>query len=110
MKIKNFEQFFEGKKEQTVKFQDWDCIVSKENYADNDRIALELIDKHNGELVAVATINVPDEDLKDDEAVIKDYSENEGMLDALVKAKIVSKPLRYVETGMVDSPVVKVLI
>ena len=41
---------------------------------------------------------------------IKDYSENEGMLDALVKAGIVSEPIEYYHTGYVTCPLVEVLI
>jgi hypothetical protein len=55
----------------------------------NGRIALELHDDETGEPISRATVNFPEIDLKDGETVIKDWSENEGMLAALEGAGIV---------------------
>ena len=62
------------------------------------------------EPVLIATVNIPTEELKDDEVIIKNYSENEGVLDVLVRAGVVSEPIRTIETGHVTVPVVKLLI
>ena len=91
-----------------VKFKSWDCIASFAQYG-NGRVAIQLFED-NPEIVqrnpiAVASVNLPDEPMEADEIAIKDYSENEGMLEALMKAKIVSAPLRYVESGWVTIPV-----
>jgi len=94
----------------TVKFKNWNCILDFGNYRVNDRTAIELVDKVTHEPVATATVNIPEEDIEDDEVIIKDYSENEGMLDALMQAGVVSEPLRMVETGFVEVPVCKLLI
>jgi len=86
--------------------------IYKEKYQ-NDRIALEMIGtkgKYKGETILVATINVPSEKIADDEVIIKNYSENEGILDVLIDAKIISKPIRQVSTGHVSAPVCKLLI
>ena len=93
-----------------VKFKEWDCIVQFAKYANNNRTAIELIHATEGDSVAMATINVPDEELEEDEVVIKDYSENEGMFEALVNANIISESVYHVATGMIMSPVCKLLV
>lgn len=91
-----------------VKFKRWNCILEFGEY-NNGRTAIELIDKRNGEPVLVATVNVPQEKLADDEIIIKNWSENEGVLDVLQKAGIVGEVIRKVPTGFVEADVVKLL-
>lgn len=55
------------------------------------------------------TVNVADGEVRDGEVAIKDYSEGEGVLAALVGAGIVSEPLRYAPSGWVKIPICKVL-
>tara|TARA_R100000008_G_C3515891_1_gene131299 strand:+ start:183 stop:524 length:342 start_codon:yes stop_codon:yes gene_type:complete len=104
-----------------VKFCSWDCEVIPAKYR-NGIIALKLetMDPHGYPVpVAVATVNLEDYEDEILSAIdatgnnytfIKDYSENEGMLDALVKAGIVSEPLGFYHTGYVTCPLVEVLI
>lgn len=92
-----------------VKFKKWNCIVRKSNYFDNGRIALSLVDK-DGDEVATATVNLPDEQIGEDEVFIKDYSENEGILKALQEAKIVGPVIESVSTGFVSVQKCKLLI
>ena len=87
-----------------VKFKEWECIVAFAQYG-NGRTAIQLLDAEDSQPIATASVNMPDEVLEADEICIKDYSENKGMLDCLMKAKIVSAPLRYVESGWVTIPV-----
>ena len=54
------------------------------------------------------TVNVGNDD--PDEVTIKDYSENEGIFEVLVENKIVSKPIRFEQTGYVRCPTCKLLI
>ena len=89
---------------QKVKFKTWDCVVAYAKYG-NDRVAIQLLQADNNEPIAVASVNLPDHRMEADEIAIKDYSENEGMLEALMKAKVVSAPLRYIESGFVTIPV-----
>ena len=72
----------------TVRFQQWDCVVEKGTYS-NGRPALILNDAHTGKQVAVATVVLPDVEADRNEVFIKDYSENAGMLKALVAAGVV---------------------
>ncbi|HMQ33718.1 MAG TPA: hypothetical protein PKD53_23500 [Chloroflexaceae bacterium] len=75
-----------------VEFQGWPCQIVRASYGATERIALLLYDLNDGSPVAVATVHVPDLPLAADEVVIKDYSENEGMLNTLVSAGIVARP------------------
>jgi hypothetical protein len=81
-------------------FNDWNCVVVKRSYP-NGRLALQLIDEDDGSPVAVATVNIPDVPLGDNQVIIKDWSENEGIYDALYEAGIVSKVLDTAPTGFV---------
>ena len=64
--------------------------------------ALRLVEG-TGEPLATATVWVPG--LADDEVAIKDYSENEGMLDLALRNGWVEPPHRFVPSGYVQIPV-----
>jgi hypothetical protein len=73
----------------------------------NKRPAIYLVNTISGEPFLKASINVP-EDTKyiNGEVVIKNYSENVGMLEFLLKNKLVTKPHRWLESAYVFCPVV----
>lgn len=75
----------------------------------NRRTAIEIIDLEDGCPVMMATVNLPDVSLSADEVIIKNYSENEGVLEFLIENGIVSAPVRSVSSGWVTCPVVKLL-
>ena len=87
-----------------VHFQKWDCEVVEATYM-NGRRALRLVDALSGEPIATATVNLPDVEIPEGCVAIKDYFENDGMLDALMEAGIVSSPKRLVRSGFVLVPV-----
>ena len=76
-----------GKK--LVRFKEWVCELQFGKYHGNDRIAIELVDYKTYEPIATATVNVPEIVLAENEIIIKDYSENQGMFQALYNAEIV---------------------
>lgn len=76
----------------------------------NDRLVIELIDAKDESPALVATVNLPNVNLGDKEIIIKDYSENEGVLKALQEKKIVGPIKRNIPTGWVLVPVVDLLI
>lgn len=85
-----------------VKYKKWNCIVLWGMYRENNNIAIQLIDEKTKELVSVATTNTG---FKDDfpEVQIKDYSENEGMWEALVDAGVIKdKIVNTIPTGYVE--------
>jgi hypothetical protein len=76
---------------------------------ESGRAAITLVDL-NGEIAIIASSNLPHIPLGPKEAFIKDYSENEGILSALVKAGIVERTGRKADSGFVSLPVVRILI
>ena len=91
-----------------LKFKGTNCKIEMGIYS-NGRQAIELVNIKTDEPVLVATINVPNVLLKETELIIKNYSENEGILSVLINANIISQPLRYIDTGLVSSPVCKLI-
>jgi hypothetical protein len=93
-----------------VKFKQWNCTLNRSRYM-NGRLALYLTTPNEGR-IAICTTNLPNEPLAPDEVFIKDYSENEGMLDALAHAGVISAPpiLTYTQSGHVRIPKVKILL
>lgn len=92
-----------------VEFLGYTCNIHFSEYS-NKRTAILLVDPFDPlDTVAVATTNIPDVPLLEDEVIIKDYSENEGMFDVLTKAGIVSDTGRRVQTGFVTCPICKLL-
>ena len=89
-----------------VVFDGVKCDVKFEKYS-NGRTAIVLL--NNGEKYAIASVNVVAEPLEDGYVFIKDYSEGEGMLHALVEAKIVESTGRIVHSGFVTIPEVRIL-
>lgn len=94
-----------------VQFNGYTCEVVKTKYVHGNNTALRLVDHETKEPIAVATIN-PSNDtaLRSDEVIIKDYSENSGMLDTLIKGNIVSEPFGYYRVGLVEAPICNLLI
>ena len=71
-------------------------------------IAISLIDTETGEpcLTASTWVN----GLQEGEVAIKNYSENQGILDNLILHGIVYKPHRSVQNGFVNIPICKLKI
>jgi len=91
-----------------VKFKDWDCSLQRSTYR-NGRIALQLNDITDGMPVATATVNVPEITIADDEVIIKNYAENEGMSAALMNAGIISFPVKSIRNQFVTFMVHKLI-
>lgn len=86
-------------------FKTWTGNIKPGEYG-NGRLALSLI-ADNGEPIAVCTVNLPDLDIEEGHVAIKDYSENEGMLAALIEAEIVEEPSALVKAERVEFPICK---
>lgn len=81
----------------------------KTKYVDNDNLALILVKEEDigvGPVYTAITINIEDS-VEKDCAFVKDYSENEGMMDALRNAGLIKEVLRYGVTGYVTVPLVR---
>ena len=73
---------------------DYKLTVNVTKYSDGNT-ALQLLEE--GAPFAMASINMPNVLLCDNEILVKDYSENEGILDFLVENNIVTKTQSGVE-------------
>lgn len=93
-----------------VEFQGWTCRVERASYGATGRIALPLYAVEDGSPVAVASVHLPELSLASDEVVIKDYSENTGMLDLLVATRVVSPPVRELQSGYVTLYICRCLL
>jgi len=79
-------------------------------YANNKATAITLVDMEDGCDYAVATINIPELSLPSNQVVIKNYSENEGILEKLIAEGVVSEPINIVQTGFVTVPICRLLV
>jgi hypothetical protein len=86
---------------------DYEVKISRFNT--NNRPALFLIDCSDGSPARIS-VNLPQIEMADNETAIKNYSENDGILEHLIKDGIVSEPVRFVDSGFVQVPICKILI
>ena len=87
-------------------YETYNVSLNIGKYSDG-RTCLQLIETEDGAPVMMATVNIPGAVLEKDEVIIKNYSENEGVLEFLIENGIVSQPLRWVASGWVTCPIVK---
>ena len=101
-----------GLREMKVNFRGKEYVLVKTKYHVNNRIALIL--EHNGQKCLTCTVNIDDVSLKQNEVLIKNYSENEGMFKTLIDAKIIedTKKVHEIDYGThkVQFPIGKLLI
>lgn len=88
-----------------VTFKHYKCVIDFGQYP-NGRTALELVDHKTGEPVAVATVNVPEQDVPEGHVLIKDYSENTGMFKQLHEQGIVGPALEKVRVSQFVNDVI----
>jgi hypothetical protein len=72
-------------------------------YANGGTPSMQLMDANDHFPFMTCTVNMPG--LEMDELAIKNYSENEGLLEFLVEEGVLEEPHRYVESGFVMIPV-----
>ena len=96
----------------TVQFKDWRCRLYLASYSDGNT-ALSMYDTEDGSAIACVSINLApvEPELLEDRALIylKDYSENEGMLDLLVAEGIVERTGRTRQSGYIEAPLVRII-
>lgn len=72
----------------------------------NGRTAIEFYGQ-SGSPLCRATINMPGEKLADDEVVLKNYSENEGLLECMIDHGLVEDTGRRVTLDYCEAAIVK---
>lgn len=85
-----------------VNFNNEKCKVKIGLYA-NGRLAIQLVDDEYRPF-ATSTVNLPDKELEEGCVYIKDYSENEGMVEALKDAGIIEEVVDQEISGFVTIP------
>ncbi len=98
------------KEKKQVTFLNWLCDVSTEHKYDNDRTAITLTDAKTGEPVLTASTNLPELPCGENEAWIKEYSENNGIERVLINAGVISKPIASTVTFGISINKCKILI
>lgn len=86
-----------------IEFRDELLAVQLGEYP-NGRTSIWLFDERNNPYMK-ATVNIPDVVIDDDEVIIKNYAENEGILEVLINERIVFPTGRMVRTGYTECPV-----
>ena len=86
-----------------VRYKGEQCIIEFSKYQVNGNTAITLLTNY-GQPMAVATINLGT--LKPNLVAIKNYSENEGIEEFLIKNDIIkTEPIHYIDSGYVSIPV-----
>lgn len=91
-----------------MNFKGYECVVAKTNYMNNNNLALVLFDANVrfGPPVAYITVNTS-EILPANQGFVKNYSENDGMMEAIIEAGLVSEVLGTKQFGYVTAPLVE---
>jgi hypothetical protein len=92
----------------TIKHNGYTLNLNMAKYG-NGQTAIRLIDTEDGMLFAIASVSLVNHHLSTDEVAIKDYSENEGILQSLIDSGIVEKPHRNIQSGFVTIPICKLI-
>lgn len=98
----------------TLQFNDYNLILMKGNYCNrvDGRVSISVIDMEdtNPSPYSTVTVNIPSIELEADEAIIKNYGENKGLMEALIEEKIIEAPHRFVTFGDWSLPVARIRI
>jgi hypothetical protein len=87
--------------------QKFPVFINRGKYREG-RPSLMLLDAEDGCPYAIASVNMPEVNLEDDEIIVKNYSENVGMFEFLTENNIVTPTGAYVGTGFACMPVAKI--
>ena len=71
--------------------------------------AIVLYDMSDGFPFMTASVALTNVELESDDVAIKNYSENEGILETLIEAGVISKPHSYIPSGYVNFPICKII-
>lgn len=94
----------------TTAFLDEEVDIFLSEYMDGSGNLALFANSTCGEPMAVMTVNVPNYAAPAGHVVIKDYSENEGMMYALVVAGVIAPPKETVQVGFAEGSVCKLLL
>lgn len=88
-----------------ITFNNVEYVLQRSIYSITNQTRLDLLEfnpiQGSFEPFMQITKEIEHVEVEDDEVIIKDYSENEGILPAMIKAEIISKPHETVNSGYV---------
>lgn len=85
-----------------VHFKTWKCVPIIRHYS-NGAIAVQLVHHEEGDPIATATVNIPDTILPEGDILIKNWSENAGIYQALYSAGYIGTVKDRIPTGYVHA-------
>jgi hypothetical protein len=96
----------------TVRFGGYTCNAHRTVYPEGGATAIYLTDVDDEGPVATATVNVPEANsqLGIGAVIVKDYSENEGMMEALEEAGIAADTGKTIAIGYTQAKIARMLI
>ncbi len=94
----------------TIVFMNTTLELTFARYRAAPQTAIQLYDAETGEPWCTASVCLPDQEQAPDEVFIKNWSENEGILDALVAGGIVEDTGRVVRSGFAAANVCRLLV
>ena len=94
-----------------VRFNTLDCRIQWSRHAQSRRPAILLVNaRAPGDVIAVATIDLPEVELDEGEVALHDFGASAGVLEALTSAGVVSAPVRYIERDAQQIPICTLLV
>lgn len=91
-----------------VQFLDFTCEVQRAKYGSGQN-SLRLIDVEDGQPVATASVCLEDQPQQENQVFIKNYSENAGIMEALMLQGVISGPVAVIPGGHVNFTVHELL-
>lgn len=80
-------------------------------YCEPNNIALVAFNNSEGYMEEYAVVSTnPNAELEKGFVAIKNWSENEGILNVLIREGVVSTPSHFIRSGFVDIPVCELLV
>jgi hypothetical protein len=87
----------------------YDVYLKKANYLKKDGpLAIQAICADDYSPAFTATVNLPEHSIAPDEAFVKDYGENQGVLAFLRENRIVTDIVRHIRSDYVSIPLCKI--
>jgi hypothetical protein len=94
-----------------VRFNTYDCRLQWSRHAKSRRPAILLVNaRAPGDVIAVATMDLPEVDLAEGEVALQDFGPSAGVLEALTVAGAVSAPVRFIERDEQQIPICTLLV
>ena len=89
-----------------MSYKQYKAVVVRSKYVNNDNLALMLIDEEDGSLIATITVNTEDK-LPEGFGYVKNYSENEGIMEVLQKEGLIKGVFGYKRMDWATVPLVE---